>query len=117
MKMEYDRLEMIAQTAKAVARRYAQAGDLQKRVLDWAMVPQLIAALEGSGAPGMELNKDNLLMLMQEYVKERPISYNQTLLYWSDFLKWLEENGRGRETDLRVEDAEQPAAQTGGDGV
>ena len=37
------------------------------------------------------LNKENLIKMLKEYVKERPIEYYAILGYWSDFLDWLDE--------------------------
>lgn len=44
-------------------------------------------ALEGLN---MLLNKENLLMMLMEYVKERPTSYADMLVCWADFLNWLD---------------------------
>lgn len=41
----------------------------------------------------MELNKDNLLKMLKEYTKERPISFNYVMMAWADFIEWLDTRG------------------------
>ena len=38
----------------------------------------------------MLLNKENLVKMLVEYTKERPISFGTTMYYWSDFVEWLD---------------------------